>query len=253
MKPFAIIVPLLSVVIATTMSSVTVAQRVSHIIAERGKAIEGCRLTNMSVGAEWDSPVDSSLPTYVITHGYNPLPGLFHLTTPEAYARKICSRYGDEVNVLAYHWDSRGQGSPEGNTENATHFGRCLGQALLERGVDPKQTTMIGHSMGSVVVSSAANYIFNQSEQCTHELVLIDGPKRRLPIILGELNATRCATEVKNVWASGFSGVGELVSDPRVTNIQAPRRRRKMGCRGPLCVARNNHMDVVLWYYQNYL
>lgn len=246
---YLFVIPLVLLAMAPTAS----AQRISEILAVRGPAPAGCRLTNLSMGAASDSPINPLLPTYVITHGYNPLPGMFRLSTPEAYATKLRRCYGDQVNVLTWHWDSRGQGSHQGNNQNARHSGQCLAEALAARGIVPEQTTMIGHSMGAVVVSTAANRIFYQSGRCTQELVLIDAPKRRLPIILHELAATECATLVKNVWAAGLSGVGAHVNDPRVINIQAPKRRRRIGCRGPLCAARNNHMDVVLWYYENCL
>lgn len=243
----------ISLVLIAMVPTTSASQRISEILAVRGKALAGCRLTNMSVGAAPDSPINPSLPTYVITHGYNPLPGFVRLSTPEAYASKLRACHGNQINVLTWHWDSRGQGSHHRNNQNATRSGRGLANALIARGVVPEQTTMIGHSMGAVVISKAANCIFYETGRCTQELVLIDAPKRRLPIILHELNVTECATVVKNVWASGLSGVGAPVNDPRVMNIAAPSRRRRIGCRGPLCVARNNHMDVVLWYYQNCL
>lgn len=244
----------LSIALAIVLGAVVVqsasAQRISEVLASRGKAPAGCRLTNMSIGAAADSPINPSLPTYVITHGYNPLPAMFRLTTPEAYATKLRCRYGDQVNVLAWHWDSAGQGSHEGNNQNARQSGRCLATALSERGIVPERTTMIGHSMGAVVVSTTANCLFHQTGQCTEKIILIDAPKRRLPIILCELEITECATSVTNVWAGGLSGVGAPANHPLVTNVKAPDRRRRIGCFGPLCVARNNHMDVVLWYYE---
>lgn len=194
--------------------------------------------------------VDPSLPTFVVTHGWNPMPNRYRLTTPEAYCRKIRARHGGQVNVLAFHWDSRGQGSPDANVANAVQAGRLLGRLLLERGVDPTQTKMIGHSMGTLVITSAANAMHAQTGMCTAKLTLIDGPKRKLPILIRDLNATGCADAVTNVWAGGMSGLGAPLNCPKVVNIQAPNRRRGR-CRHLL--ARNNHVDIVLWFYETYL
>ena len=100
----------LSILLAAmaTCSSTTSAQLVSPIVAVRGVTPAGWSLANLSVGAAWSDPVDPSLPTYVITHGYNPAPELVRLSNPQAYALKIRARLSGRVNVMAYHWDSRG-------------------------------------------------------------------------------------------------------------------------------------------------
>lgn len=249
--------PLFLLVLAILLTSIchsnTAAQKISPIAAVRGVTPRGCQLTNLSTGARPNDPVCPDWPTYVITHGYNPAPNLFRLTNPQAYAAKIRDCHPGPVNVLAYHWDSRGQGSRHGNTNNAINAGTTLANELLQRGIIPERTTMIGHSMGAVVVSSAANCMFIESGSCTKKLVLLDGPKRRLTTIMEDLQATRCATEVENFWASGLTGLGNHIHNPLVKNIRAPVRRPHWHKRGPLSPARNNHVDILLWYYETQL
>ena len=227
-------------------------QWVSPVVAERGVTPAGCYLTNLSCGASPNSPVDPALPTYVITHGYNPVPNFYRLSTPQWYAWKIRCRYGDNVNVLAFHWDSRGQGFPAANDANAICAGKNLADELLFRGVNPEKTTLIGHSMGTVVIGTAANRMFSCSGCCSKKLVLIDGPKRRLSLVMRELDITRCATSIENYWAGGITGLGAPICHPKVRNIKAPARRRQMG-RNRLNTAGNNHVDIILWYYQHCL
>jgi len=243
----------LLLVLGTVVPPSLWAQHVSSLVAVPGKTPAGFYLTNLSVGAAPGSPIDPSLPTCVITHGYNPLPGIVRLTTPDAYAMKIRQRFGNQVNVLAWHWDSRGQGSPEANNQNALQSGQHLAIALLQQGIVPEQTMLIGHSMGAVVVSTTANRLLHQTARRTDRVILIDAPMRRLGLICNELGVAECATSVTNVWAGGLSGLGAPVGDPRITNIAAPDRKRPVGCTGDLCPANNNHLDVVIWYYENYL
>lgn len=244
--------PLLIVFASICMSNHGIAQFISPIVAERGIAPSGCNLTNMSLAATGNAHIDPSLPTFVVTHGWNPLPNRYRLTTPEAYCRKIRARHGGQVNVLAFHWNSRGQGSPHANVANATQAGHSLGHMLLARGVDPTQTTMIGHSMGTIVIASAAKTMHAQTGMCTQKLTLIDGPKRKLPILVRDLNAIGCADAITNVWAAGMSGLGAPLHCPKVVNIRAPKRIRGR-CRHILHPARNNHIDIVLWFYEAHL
>lgn len=228
------------------------AQIVSPIVAQRGTTPRGAALTNLSAHATPDAPIDPSLPTYVVTHGWNPLPNHVRLTTPEAYAHRIRARFRGRVNVLAFHWDSRGQGSYDANNVNAVRSGVLLGQMLLERGVDPGRTVMIGHSMGTVVIAAAANSLHLQTGRVTKRLVLIDGPKRRLQIAMRDLRASQCARAVVNVWAPGLTGLGGPLNGHNVTNIKAPDRTSWQPGRS-LPPTPTNHLDVLLWFYENLL
>ena len=237
------------IALLTVFPTHVAAQRVSPVVAVRGTAPRGCRLINMSHASD----VDPSLPTYVITHGWNPLPNRVRLTTPEAYAAKIRSRCKGKANVLAYQWDSRGQGSPKANVANAICAGKFLGRELIRLGVDPRRLHMIGHSMGSIVIASASNYIYAETGACTQCLTLIDGPVRKLSMILRNLDSTTCARRIINIWAVGLSGLGAPIDNPRIENIRAPTRRSHRRCRHWLDPARNNHVDVLLWYYERFL
>ncbi len=243
---------LLAGVLCACLATAATGQLVSPIVAERGATPDGSRLTNLSVGANWNSPVNPSLPTFVITHGYNPLPNHYQLTTPQAYALKIRSRFGGNVNVLAFHWDSRGQGSPQGNNANAIGAGIALARELAARGVAPANTTMIGHSMGTVVVTTAANAISRHSGSCTRKLVLLDAPKRRHPLLVEALENT-CAMEVNNIWAGGILGLGAPMNHPRIRDYQAPSREPQATGQNWNDPARNNHIDILLWYYDTLL
>lgn len=243
---------LLAGILLACFAAIATAQLVSPIVAERGATPTGSRLTNLSFGASWNSPVNPSLPTFVITHGYNPTPNHYQLTTPQAYALKIRSRFGGNVNVLSFHWDSRGQGSPQGNNANAIGAGTTLARELIARGVAPANTTMIGHSMGTVVVTTAANAISRQTGSCTRKLVLLDAPMRRHPLLVEAIEST-CAMEVNNIWADGISGLGAPINHPRIRDYQAPIRQSQASGLGWSDPARNNHIDILLWYYETIL
>lgn len=238
-----------------TAASQSCGQIVSPIVAVRGVATRHSRLTNMSVGARPNDPINPNLPTFVITHGFNPVSNLYHLSNPEFYAAKLRGCAGGRINVLAFHWDSGQFGTFATITDNATGAGCDLANALIRLGVVPENLTMIGHSMGSVTVTSAANHIFQVSGRCTRRLVLLDAPQRRLPMIVGRLNGTQCAIHIVNVWAGGVTGIGAPVYCDNVTNVRAPNRRRLRWrtAPGPLRPSGIRHLDVLIWYYQTQL
>ncbi len=229
-------------------------RRLSPLVGVPGEVVSGWRLTNYSAGAKASSPIDPQYPTVVITHGFNILPDRMTLTTPHAYAMKIRQLAGREVNVLGFQWNSSGQGSYDENTWNSVRAGQTLGAELIRRGVVPDDTVLIGHSMGSVVIASACQFMYSQTGgKRTRKLLMIDAPKRRLPVIVNELGAPRCAKYVENCWAGRISGFGAPIDHPSVWNIQAPYRRRVPLNAHPLNPGRNNHVDIIIWYYTNRL
>ena len=105
------------------------------------------------------APFDPNKLTIVCTHGFNPFSRRIRLTTPHAYARAICNRCGDQVNVFSYDWNADTLASLRGkvNARHAMCKGQQLAMELRRMGVRPEKTWLIGHSLGALLMSSAAN------------------------------------------------------------------------------------------------
>ncbi len=188
------------------------------------------------------------------------MPNKFYLSTPEAYACKIRNRYGAGANVLAYHWDSRYQGRPTRNDQNAIRAGEILADALVLRGVVPEQTHMIGHSMGSLVIAAAAHRIHCETARRTDKLTMLDGPSWKVEIFIDQLAAPSCANRVINLWAAGPTGAGMPIDRAGVENVEIPNRRARLRTRRrgakhcrELQPAVINHIDILHWYYEHRL
>ena len=192
------------------------------------------------------APFDPDKLTIVCTHGWNPLPRRVRLTTPQAYAQAICNRCGDRVNVFGYDWNAGSFVSLSGkvNSQNAVCKGRQMARELMQMGVRPEKTWLIGHSLGALLMSGAANELGKQ--QPIARLTLLDAVRVQHGEIFGELNVRCHAQSVENYFAVLPSGFGKFSRYPGVYNRLV---RGKSPIRGALNPARGNHAHVVEWYY----
>ncbi len=215
------------------------------LVACGGSDARGC-LINLSCGARPCDPIKPGKPTVVITHGFNPCPQHLRFTFPERYAQELRCRCGADVNVLAWDWNAQTFVSlrPKINSENAISQGSRLAAALLCRGVEPANTQLIGHSIGCVVVASAARSLVSATGEPVAELTLLDPLQSQHALIFEQLAATTSARKVENDWAPGLSGYGAAANYPGVINVRVPGATPLRGLVNP---ARSNHLHVVRW------
>ena len=102
--------------------------------------------------------VDKSIMTIVLTHGWNATA----FDWPQAMANELRTRY--KVNVLAWDWHENALLNPFDPASSASRTvaeGTQLGQALMDT-LGPnydKPIHFIGHSLGTIVNCTAADYI----------------------------------------------------------------------------------------------
>lgn len=204
-------------------------------------------LVNLTAGSAPDDPVNGDKPTIVVTHGFNPCPRLFHFTFPRTYAQAIRRRWGSGVNVLAWEWNAATFVSlrPSVNEANAVDQGRRLAAALIDRGAQPAHTQLIGHSIGCVLMASAAESLWCSSRQQIARLTLLDPLKSQHGLIFERLQANTSAMLVENLWAPGLSGYGAVAEFTGVFNLRIPGATPVRGVINP---ARSNHLYVVHWH-----
>jgi pimeloyl-ACP methyl ester carboxylesterase len=215
------------------------------LVACGGSDAQGC-LINLSCGAGPCDPVEPDKPTIVVTHGFNPFPRRVRFCFPESFAREFRYRCGTGVNVLAWDWNADTFVSlrPKVNSENAIDQGCRLATALISRGVEPAHTQLIGHSLGCVVVVSAARHLASTTGEPIAQLTLLDPLKSQHALIFERLAATRVALRVENDWAPGLSGYGAQANYPGVINVRVPGATPLRGLVNPLL---SNHLHVVRW------
>jgi chromosome segregation ATPase/pimeloyl-ACP methyl ester carboxylesterase len=125
-------------------------------------------------------PIDPNKPTVFVTHGY--------ISSGKAVSR-LADAYKDrypDYNVIILDWRDLAKNGvipvlPIGSeyrqaAGNTKLVGNLLGQAILDLGIDPQQTTLIGHSLGARVSQYAADYVRQHSENGSliNNLVLLD-------------------------------------------------------------------------------
>lgn len=217
-----------------------------ELIAPGGDDARG-ELVNLSLCAGPCDPVDGCKPTVVITHGFNPCPRCFHFTFPQTYASIIRCRWGSNVNVLFWNWNADTFVSlrPQVNAQHAADQGRCLAAALLARGVKPQCTQLIGHSVGCIVMASAAQSLLHCTGEPVAKLTQLDPLESQHELVFEQLAAYRTAMQVENIWAPGISGYGAEAPYPGVLNIRVP---GATPIRGAINPALSNHLHVVRWH-----
>ncbi len=216
-------------------------------VAEWGGSSQcGC-LCRYTCGPIESTPFDPAKPTIVITHGWNPLPGKIHLTTPREYAEAIVCRCGDRYNVFGWDWnaDSFNYFSGYRNSMNAIRQGRRLACELRKRGVRADRTWLIGHSLGALLMSSAACDLAEPGQPIAR-LTLLDAVRCQHHYIFGRLQARQCASCIENFWTLLPSGIGGKARRNGVYNRFV---RGASPVRGAFNPAFANHVYILEWYY----
>ena len=215
------------------------------VIQKGGNGRKGV-LLNYSCGAALCDPIDPSKPTIVITHGWNPLPKKIRTTFGCAGANAIKCRYGSRYNLLSWDWNGV-RVSPFNDEPRriGRQQGRMLACALRSRGVNPRCTQIIAHSLGTVAATQAAACLSDMGPLA--QLTLLDPPTSMHEEIFCTLGATRHACVVENYWAPRLSGYGDKVNCPGVRNycVEGP-----TPIRGIVDLSISNHVYVMRWYYQ---
>ncbi len=219
----------------------------NSVVLQKGG--NGCKgvLLNYSCGAHPCDPIDSSKPTIVLTHGWNPLPNQIHTTFGPEGAKALRCRCGDSYNLLSWDWNAV-RVSPF--NDDAFHVGRRQGKmlaaALRSRGVNPRRTQIVGHSLGTVVAAQAAVCLSDLGPM--GQLTFLDPPTSLHEELFCRLKAQRHACMVENYWAPGISGYGEEASYRGVRNYEIERGRAPI--RGIVDLSVSNHIYTMLWYYR---
>jgi len=214
------------------------------IIQTGGSCRKGV-LLNYSCGAHPCDPIDQSKPTIVLTHGWNPLPKQIHMTFACSAANAIKCRCGDSYNLLSWDWNAV-KVSPFRNEPR--RIGKCQGRmmaaALRRRGVNPRCTQIIAHSLGTVAAAQAAFCLRDLGPLA--QLTLLDPPTSMHDEIFCTLGATRHACVVENYWAPRLSGYGEELCCRGVRNYRVD---GPTPIRGIVDLSISNHVHVMQWYY----
>ena len=209
----------------------------------------GCKgvLLNYSCGAHPCDAIDPSKPTIVLTHGWNPLPKAIHTTFGPSGAKALRCRCGDSYNLLSWDWNAVKVSPFKGDP---FLVGRCQGKmlaaALRSRGVNPRRTQVIGHSLGTVVATQAAVCLSDLGPMA--QLTLLDPPTSLHKELFCRLKAQHHAGIVENYWSSGISGYGEEANYRGVRNYEIERGRTPL--RGIVDLSISNHVYTMLWYYR---
>lgn len=129
------------------------------------------------------------LDTYVYAHGWtdnarvDETGSIKAKLVYDAYVAKYGTDSGKTANIVMANWESLAASTrdPVENTSEPTfessvtkQVGEVVADALLKAGADINKTTLIGHSLGSFVVGSAANEIVLRTGMKVKELVALD-------------------------------------------------------------------------------
>lgn len=202
-------------------------------------------LLNYSCGAQPCDPIDPTKPTIVITHGWNPLPKKIRTTFGLAGANALKCRCGDSYNILSWDWNAV-KISPF--NDEPVRIGRCQGRmmaaALRARGVNPRCTQIISHSLGNVAAAQAAVCLSDLGPFA--QITLLDPPSSMHEEIFCNLAVTRHACVVENYWSPGISGYGDHADYRGVQNYTV---EGENPIRGIIDLSVSNHVYVMRWYY----
>ncbi len=203
-------------------------------------------LLNYSGGAHPCDPIDPTKPTIVITHGWNPLPKRVHTTFGCAGANAIRCRCGDSFNILSWDWNAV-KVSPFNDEPLRVGMcqGRMLAAALRCRGVDPRRTQIIAHSLGTIAAAQAAVCLSDRGPM--RQLTLLDPPEVYHDEIFWCLRPTRHACVVENYWSPGISGYGAHVDCRGVRNYVV---KGTTPIRGIVDLSISNHVYVMRGSYE---
>ena len=202
-------------------------------------------LLNYSCGARPCDAIDPSKPTIVITHGWNPLPKHIRTTFGIAGANALKCRCGDSYNILSWDWNAvQVPVLHNGPVRVGREQGRMMAAALRCRGVNPRSTQIIAHSLGTVAAAQAAVCLSDLGPMA--QLTLLDPPKSMHEEIFERLCAPRHALVVENYWSPGLSGYGKHADYRGVCNYTV---EGDAPVRGIIDLSVSNHVYVMRWYY----
>ena len=129
------------------------------------------------------------LDTYVYTHGWtdnarvDESGSIKAKLVYDAYVTKYGTGGGKTANIVMANWESlaastrdplESTGEPTYESSVTKQVGEVVADALIKAGADINKTTLIGHSLGSFVVGSAANEIVLRTGMKVKELVALD-------------------------------------------------------------------------------
>ena len=203
-------------------------------------------LVNRTVGSRPFDPPDRSLPTVVFVHGFNPAPWIVHFEMATRLAESMARR-GVVCNVLDWDWNAATCDSlrPSINCLKSVEQGRLLANQLIQGGIDPSRTHLIGHSAGGMVVTSAASVMAREWGRPVAQLTLLDPATFYHSVIFHQLRAGSLAPLVENYWTASPSAYGNEVRLPGVRDYHVPGRTYYFGVIYP---TRSDHVSIVTWY-----
>ena len=218
----------------------------SAVLQKGGNGRKGV-LLNYSCGAHPCDAIDPSKPTIVVTHGWNPLPKQIRTTFGLSAAKALKCRCGDSYNLLSWDWNAV---KVSAFNDEPLRIGRCQGKmlasALRSRGVNPRCTQIIGHSLGTLVATQAAVCLSDRGPMA--QLTLLDPPTSLHEELFCRLGAQRHACCVENYWVPGISGYGGKANYRGIRNYEIEQGHSPMI--GIIDLSVSNHVYSMLWYYQ---
>jgi pimeloyl-ACP methyl ester carboxylesterase len=233
-------------VMLLTLASLATGCGLNTAVLQKGGSCRKGVLLNYSCGARPCDPIDPAKPTIVITHGWNPLPKRIHTTFGCSGAQALRCRCGDSFNILSWDWNGV-KISPFNDEPLRVGLcqGRMMAAALRRRGVVPRRTQIIGHSLGTIVAAQAAVCLSDRGPM--RQITLLDPPETYHEEIFCCLRPTRHACVVENYWTPGLSGYGAHIDCRGVRNycVKGP-----TPIRGTVDLSVSNHVFVMLWYHQ---
>ena len=182
-------------------------------------------------------------PTIVYAHGWKDSPGS---TDPNSSSqllfKALYERYGSTHNIALVDWQNLARNTnypgplgaqPIAEISVTKQVGETVGYALLQAGVEPSKLTLIGHSLGSYVMSAAAQYIKGATGNKIAELVGldpafglgydIDARNGIFGVAFGNLSqdppipfTTDIATKTRTYTASDLMDTGKMAGDNKI-------------------------------------
>ncbi len=114
-------------------------------------------------------PIDTSDPTYVIVHGYrstggNPDNNFTPQTWMSEMAQNLRDLEGNDANILLVDWqDGADTLNYFAAADRVDDVGVEVANYLLDQGISPSTTTLIGHSLGAHLMGEAGEELRERS------------------------------------------------------------------------------------------
>lgn len=203
-------------------------------------------LVNRTVGLRPFDPLDPTRHTLVLVPGFNPTPRLVHFEMAQRLADSLARR-GSACNVAEWDWNAAtfDHWNPRANARDAVAQGQRLAAALVQAGIDPARTHLIGHSAGGMVATSAARDTARVWGRPVAQLTLLEPATYYHRLIFQELQAGTLAPIVENYYTNSPSAFGGEVHQPGVRDYHVDGRAGLVGVVRPI---RSDHLAVFHWY-----